>query len=363
MKFEPFALERWLLKPCGIDVAGGGVTKLKLRDITATIDYERLMKYGVTTNGSEELRKQIADWFPGVEPDNILVTSATSEANLLCNLHLLDSGDEYVAESPYYAQTVGFAKAMGCKIKDFHLEEQNGWKPNLQELNEVVTRKTKIIFFDNPNNPTGALLTDQEMRAICEIAKDAGAYVVCDNALRGSELDGQPGLTPFGYYEKAVITGSISKLGMTDPRIGWIIADKEFVKACWRIKDYTSLSHSGLGEYLAIQALRRETRERINKRNLEFSKSNLPVLSRWIEQEKAVLSCVQPKAGFTAFPKYNLPLSSEELCNRFLTEEKVLLAPGEQFGVDKHFRINIGCPQETMSTVLKRMSAFLKRIK
>ena len=107
MEIESFRLERWLnsVTSCEIDVAQGVVMPLKLKDITTDIDYEQVMTYGVT-NGSELLRKEIADWFPGVEADNILVTSGTSEANLLVNLHLLEPGDEYVALYPLYQQTI-----------------------------------------------------------------------------------------------------------------------------------------------------------------------------------------------------------------------------------------------------------------
>jgi hypothetical protein len=124
---------------------------------------------------------------------------------------------------------------MGVKTEEFQLNEPT-WKPNLDELAEKVTAKTRIIFIDNPNNPTGALLTEKEMRSICEIAEDVGAYVHCDNALRGSELTGKPAETPLPYYEKAIVTGSISKLGATSPRIGWIIAEEEVIKECWTTK-------------------------------------------------------------------------------------------------------------------------------
>lgn len=362
MKIEPFELERWLLNSCEIDLGGAGVTKLKLKEVVTSIDYDRLMKYGAATNGSETLRKAIADWFPGVEAENVLVTSATSEANLLCNLRVLKAGDEYVAEYPCYTQSVGFAKSLGCKIRKFYLDEKNDWRPDLKRLNEIVTKRTKIIFFDNPNNPTGAMLTDDEMRTICEIAENVGAYVVCDNALRGSEFDGKLALTPFGYYDKVVVTGSISKLGMTDPRIGWLIADKEFVKSCWKFKDYTTLSHSALGEYLAIEALQEKNRLDTIKRNLQFSQTCLALLSQFIDENNRVLSWVPPNAGFTAFPKYDSQLTSEEFCKNLLREEKLLISPGQHFGLDKHLRINIGSAKGIMTEGLERLRRFMKNL-
>jgi aspartate/methionine/tyrosine aminotransferase len=201
MKIEEFKLERWLLEKSEIDVGGGGVVKFQLKDLVTDIDYEQLLNYG-PTNGSEALRSQVASWYPGIEADNVLITSGTSEANLLCNLHLLSPGDEYLAIHPVYEQTTGFAKYLDCRIRKVNLEKSNAWRLNLDSLKKQVTGNTKVIFFDNPNNPTGSCISKSEMQEICEIAADIDAYVVCDNALRGSELDGIPAATPLEFYEK-----------------------------------------------------------------------------------------------------------------------------------------------------------------
>jgi len=363
MKVEEFKLERWLLKPCEIDAGGGGVTKLKLRDIVTNIDYDQLLNYG-PTNGSERLRRLIAEWYPGVKAENVLVTTATSEANLLCNLHLLEPGDEYLAIYPLYEQTTGFAKILGCPVKKIYLSMDKKWKLDFKLLRKSVTRKTKIIFFDNPNNPTGACFNEKEMKAICQLAEEVGAYVICDNALRGSELDGKPAATPFKYSDRGIITGSLSKLGMTGPRIGWIIANKDIVNACWKFKDYTTLSHPGIGEYLATIAMQKENRLRYIQRNLEISKKNLSMLSDWIDENCEMVNWVAPKAGFTGFLKYadRISFTSEEFCIRFLKEENVLLSPGEYFGMDRYFRINFGCKNEMMPEILKRLKNYMKRL-
>ncbi len=148
-----------------------------------------------------------------MEPGQVPITSGTSEANLLLNMALLEPGDGYVTEVPMYEQTVGVARALGCRIGEFHLREEDRWRPDLEELKKSVSSGTRIVFLDNPQNPTGALLTEAELRAICEIAGDAGAWVHCDNALRGSELEGVLGLVPFPDWGRSVVTGSVSKLG------------------------------------------------------------------------------------------------------------------------------------------------------
>src|SRR3989304_5930691 len=209
-----------------------------------------------------------------------------------------------------------------------------------------------MIFLDNPNNPTGAILTENEMRAICEVAEDVGAFVHCDNALRGSEQDDRPASTSFPSYEKGVVTGSISKLGATDPRIGWVVADRDLIERCWIMKDYTTLSHSLLGEHLAEKIL--EDRDRYIRRNLKISRTNKEIMSKWMSANGDLFSWVPPEGGFTAFPKYNRRLGSTEFCEKLFREDSILLSPGDHFGVDGHLRINIGSKIEALEAVLPR---------
>lgn len=356
MRIKPFRLERWLLEKAEIDLGGGGVTKLKLRDVAPDFDLNQTMKYG-RTDGSDELKGLVAEWY-AVEPENILITSGTSEANLILNLTLLERGDNYVTENPQYEQTTRFAEALGCTVSEFQLVEEDQWKPNLEELKEKVIKGTRIIFLDNPNNPTGAVLSRAEMKAIIAVAEDAGAWLHCDNALRGSELDGKPALTPYPVYERGIITGSISKLGATSPRIGWIIGDPELIHRCWEMKDYTTLGHSGIGEHIASALLRK--RDQLMKRNQEISRRNLDTIDAWIKAHGDVFHWRRPEAGFTGFPGYTLSVGSEELCRRLLRDEGLLLSPGSYFGVDYHLRINTGSAPGVLEAGLERLAGFVE---
>jgi aspartate/methionine/tyrosine aminotransferase len=357
VKFDEFGLERWLLREAEIGLGGGGVSKLALGDLVAGLDLDQPLRYG-RTDGSDYLKGLVAEWY-GVEPGKVLITSGTSEANLLVNLTLLEPGDDYVTEVPMYEQTVGVAKALGCRVEDFHLREKEGWRPDIEGLKEAVSSETRIVFLDNPNNPTGALLEHHELRAICEITGDVGAWVHCDNALRGSELDGVPGLVPFPEWENSVVTGSVSKLGATSPRIGWVIGPEELVERCWVAKDYTTLGHSGLGEVLAGRIL--GMREALVERNLGYSRESLEVLSKWVDSDPH-LSWMEPKSGFTGFPAYDYDIDSVDFCEGLLQEEGVLLSPGAFFGVEGHLRICMGVPADTLREGLGRVDAFMGRL-
>jgi aspartate/methionine/tyrosine aminotransferase len=315
------------------------------------------MRYN-NTCGSEPLRVQVAEWYR-VEPENVLITSGTSEANLLVNLTLLEQGDEYFTEVPQYEQTTGIARMLGAKVKPFHLAEEKGWVPNIKELKEKVNRHTKMIFLDNPNNPTGAVMTQEDMQALCEIAERVGAYVHCDNALRGTEGDGKPAATP-EFYEKGIITGSISKLGATSPRIGWIVAEKEIIESCWEMKDYTTLSHCGLGEIFAERLL--TNRARYIKRNQTIRQANIDTWNAWMKENPELVTCAQPAAGFTVFPRYKNRLGSSKFAEKLLKEEGVRVSPGDHFGVERHLRINIGAKGDTFAQGLERIGRFMRRV-
>ena len=357
MKFDEFKLERWLLREAEINIGGGGVSKLVLGDLVAGLDLDQKLKYG-RTDGSNYLKGLVAEWY-GVESEEVLITSGTSEANLLVNLALLESSDVYMTEVPMYVQTVGVARALGCRIDEFHLREGDGWRPDLEGLKESISTETRIVFLDNPNNPTGALLKEAEMKSICEIAGDAGAWVHCDNALRGSELNRTPGLVPFPDFEHSVVTGSVSKLRATSPRIGWILGPKKLVERCWMVKDYTTLGHSRLGEMVAARILM--LRKELMERNLAYSMANIYLLGKWVDNNPKV-SWMEPQAGFTGFPRYDHDIRSAEFCERLLHEEGVLMSPGAFFGQESHLRICIGVPTNILREGLDRIEAFMDRL-
>ena len=358
MRVKPFRLERWLLEKAEIDLGGGGVTKLKLSDVVPEFELNQSMKYG-RTDGSEELKGLVAEWY-GVDPSSVLITSGTSEANLILNLTLLEPGDHYVTENPQYEQTTRFAEALGCKVSEFQLVEEEQWRPNIEGLKEKVGKDTRIVFLDNPNNPTGAILSRNEMKAIMDTAEGVGAWLHCDNALRGSELDGKPALTPYPSYEKGVATGSISKLGATSPRIGWIIGDPALIQRCWEMKDYTTLGHSGIDEGIASALLAKK--RGLIERNLEISRANLSTLNSWVKSHRGMFHWRRPDAGFTGFPGYRLKIGSEELCRGLLRDRGLLLSPGSFFGVDHHLRINTGSALGVLNNGLMRLTSYFEGI-
>jgi aspartate/methionine/tyrosine aminotransferase len=363
-KFEPFELERWLSTHAAkYNLAGALPRPLKYSDLIDEMDLEMTATYG-STQGCDELRAEIGNLYSEVDIERVLITNGTAEANFLVTNYLLNKGDEIVILMPTYLQVYGIARFIGAEVKLFYLQEKEDYKLDIEKLKEFVSPKTRAIFFTNPNNPTGSRLYSEEVKAICELAEDIGAYVVCDEALRGLEIDGVISASPVDIYERGICTGSLSKQGLSGLRIGWIVASKEIVEECWSYKDYTTLSHSGICELFAILALRKKNIEKIRERNRSIIRNNLKILLTWMREHQQTLRYVEPKAGATAFPSYNLDLTSYDFCEMLLREEDVLLSPGDCFKSPKHFRIRYaGHDEQTLTQALHRIGTFLERAK
>lgn len=360
MKLKPFQLERWLLNPCTYDLASAGITKLKLRDLTPNLDPDMLLNYGMT-NGSERIRKQIAALYRGVNERNVLVTSGTAEANFLAIYRLLEPGDEIVAIVPTYMQCVGLAESLGVEVKRCRLDEDNGYRPDLRELEQLVTRKTKVILCVNPNNPTGTVYSEGEMRRICGVAESVGAWFLCDGALRFLEAEGERAAAPVELYAKGIAMGSLSKVGITGIRIGWLVGPEEFVDGCWADKDYTTLCHSGIGEYLATLALEPANFGRYVERAKTVIREHRTILADWISSHRTLVSWVPPVGGHTAFVRYHLEMDSETLARQTLAETGVLVSPGDHFESPHHLRMRISCDRDTLVKGLEAFGGFLER--
>jgi aspartate/methionine/tyrosine aminotransferase len=190
------------------------------------------------SDGSEELREHIAAWY-GTTSDHVLVTNGGSEANYTALCGLLEKGDHAAVMLPNYLQTWGLSRAFAAKTRGFHLVEdvENGkarWALDVESFYRAVSKKTRLIVVTNPNNPTGAVLKQQEMDEIVWVARKARAWLLVDEIYRGAEVHGPLTPTFWGRYDRLLITSGLSKaFGLPGLRLGWIVAPpKTIAKLC-----------------------------------------------------------------------------------------------------------------------------------
>jgi len=370
MEWEEFEMERWQSEwenQVRYNLSESGVHPIQLKALISEDMLPDLLNQRlgyIQTNGSEELRSRIALMYPGAGIDNILVTTGSSEANLIVILAMLNRGDEVALMLPNYMQIWGVARGLGVEVKPFWLQEGDKWQLDLQGLKELVTPRTKMIIICSPNNPTGAVLAGDELDEICRIADKVGAWVLADEVYRGAEVEGEisPGL--WGRYKRTLITCGFSKAyGLPGLRIGWIVGPADVIAKCWSYHDYTSICASTISDTLASIALSLPQRKKILERARGIVRGNLPVLKDLIAGHADSLSLTEPRAGAIAFVKYRLKINSTELAQRLLKEKSVLIVPGDHFGMDGYMRIGYGPEKEYLTAGLSLIHQLINEIK
>ena len=271
--FEPFLLERMMGKwenVVEINLSESGVHPLKVGELMAlagrTVDELAEVEINYPqANGTAELRRNIAAFYPGATEDNVLVTTGAAEANFLIINTLLDAGDEAVIMRPNYMQVWGLAKNRGVMVKDFDLIEDQGWAPDLDQLNRSASARTRLIAVCNPNNPTGRILTMSEMKAIVLVAQRTGAWILADEVYAGAErLTDTQTPTFYGLYDKVLAVGSLSKAyGLPGLRTGWVVGPTKTLDDMWARHDYITITNTMLSDRLATLALSQGVRRKI----------------------------------------------------------------------------------------------------
>ena len=355
MHIEAFMLERlqsvWENR-VRYNLTESGVHPYTLREFLSPREIEELLDirlgYG-WTDGEPGLRERIASYYPSSDRENVLVTNGSAEANFLSMWTLLEPGDEILIMIPNYMQIHGIAKSLGVDVKTFSLHEALGWRPDLEEIRTKAGPRTKMIVLCNPNNPTGAVLSPEEMAEIVAIARGVGAQIYADEVYRGVALDGDAGLSFRDLDESAIVTAGLSKaLAHPGLRIGWLVGPKDFVQAAWLRNDYTTITTGVLSEYIAGIILQPERRNAILERNRTMLRTNLDLVSTWAA-ETGQFSFVPPAAGGMVFMRYAAAFNSTLFSDWLHREKSVLVLPGDVFGMDGFLRIGIGEQSDYLS--------------
>ena len=165
MKFKTFELERNMSvweNAVDYNLSESGVHPLSLKDVLTPEELEEISGmelYYTEANGTVLLRELVAAMYPGSTPDHVLITNGSAEANFLCTMTLLEPGDELIYMVPNYLQIGTLASSIGVEVKEIRLRPELNWQMDLDELNSLVTPKTKMIAVCTPNNHTGAIMS------------------------------------------------------------------------------------------------------------------------------------------------------------------------------------------------------------
>lgn len=371
--FQPFQLERIMSQwenEVAYNLSESGAHPVTLRELVsydpAVVD--RMMDAGLgygVANGSPELREAIAQYYPGATPDNVLVTVGCIEANFLVYATLLQAGDRVAIQVPNYLQGWGLAHNLGANRSTFRLDPNRRWALDTDQLDAAVTKDTKLVAVCNPNNPTGHILTPDEMDAVVRVAGRHGAWLLADEIYAGAERETDE-LTPtfYGRYDRVLCAGSLSKAyGLPGLRIGWLVAPADLIEQLWARHEYLTISAAKLSNhFLAPLALRPGVRAALFARTRRFIRDGWSRFEPWLARHSDLLSLVPPQAAAIAFVRYNLAMDSVTLTRRLIHDASVLVGPGDYFDVPHHIRISYGLPEAYLGEGLNRIARVLREV-
>jgi aspartate/methionine/tyrosine aminotransferase len=293
--------------------------------------------------GTAALRAAIAATYASCEADSVLVTTGAIEANYLLFNTLLEPGDHVIAPFPAYQQLYSVPRAIGCDVSLWAVGPDTGYRYDVDALERLIRPSTRLIVVNTPHNPTGAMLSPDELRRVYALGESVGATVLGDEAYRWLAVpNGAPFAPPMvDHGPLGVSVGTVSKpFGLPGLRIGWIAGPAELVAACWAARDYLTLSPGKLNDAIALLAFKH--RARIVERNMAIITANLAAAEAWITQRHDILAWTPPRGGLLALLRYRLPIDSRALADLLATEYSVMLAPGAAFGLEQHLRVGIG---------------------
>jgi aspartate/methionine/tyrosine aminotransferase len=218
-----------------------------------------------------------------------------------------------------------------------------------------------MIAVCNPNNPTGHIMTPEEMDSVVGAAAKIGAWLMADEVYAGAErVTDEFTPTFWGRYERVLAMGSMSKAyGLPGLRIGWAVAPQEIVETLWAWQDYITIGASMVANHLAAYALKPDVRSRLLARTRDYIRRGYGIFEQWWEEQGEVLSMIPPQAAAIAFVRYHVEVNSTELVDRLIQEKSVLVVPGDHFGLDHHLRVSYGLPEPYLREGLDRLKQLI----
>ena len=371
MKFKPFVLERWFSKyehDCEIMMGESGVKPLTLKqllDLTGnTFDHiDVMLGYG-WSNGLPKLRELIAEEYEELDANHIVVTNGAIEANFIVSYTLLEPNSEVVSIMPTYAQLFQVGENLGARVKKWRLEMDRGYKPNIDQLADMISENTDLIIINYPHNPTGACIERTDLEEICALAEHYNLPLLSDEIYRGLEYKATDRAPPAAdLYENAISVAGLSKVyGLPGLRIGWLACkNKELLDRIWSFRDFTSICNGVLNEKVAEIAL--QNRELLRERGRKIAVKNFEILKQWVDDHSDVISWVPPKAAVLTMLMYHFDMDSETFCRGLIEEKSVFTAPGSCFETERQFRVGFGYDTERLKEGLKRLGEYIASLK
>ena len=320
--------------------------------------------------GLKELKQEICRYLyrrfdVSYNPDSeVMVTVGGSEAIDIALRAMCDPGDEVLIPQPSYVSYVPCTMLAGGKPVVIELEEKDNFKLTPEKLLEKITDKTKILVMPFPNNPTGAIMTKEDLAPIVDIIIEKDLFVISDEIY--SELTyGTDHVTIAefpGMKDRTILINGFSKsYAMTGWRLGYAAAPHRILEQMLKIHQFAIMCAPTTSQYAAVSALRDGDND-VQMMREAYDQRRRFVLHAFKEMG---LDCFEPEGAFYAFPSIKrFGMTSDEFATRFLREEKVAVIPGTAFGAsgEGFLRVSYAYSLKNLKEALGRMANFVKRL-
>jgi aspartate/methionine/tyrosine aminotransferase len=317
------------------------------------------------TYGSPALRSAIADTYDSIQTDDVLCFAGAGEGIYIAMRVLLQPEDHAIVITPNY-QSAETIPSTICEVSGVELDETNGWSLDVERLHAALKPNTRLVSINFPNNPTGAIPSQETMNALVELCRDKNLWLFSDEVYRGLETDPSRRVQQIAdAYEKGLSLNVMSKAyGLPGLRIGWIACrDRELLVRLERYKHYLSICNSGPSEMLATIALR--SRKALLERNVALIRKNIATAHLFFDARHELFEFAAPNGGCVCFVKYKGADGVENFTKRLIEEAGVLLLPSGLYRSEvgdvppDYFRLGLG--RANVPDALKAMQNFMRR--
>lgn len=368
---QSFCLERWQsLHETRVNVAlsESGVQPLSVYELAEYgVDLRKVLSLEVGygwTKGSPGLREKISGLYGGaVDAESVVVTNGSAEANLTSLLSVVRPGDTVLVDMPNYMQVPGLLKWVKARTIPLWRSPPDWRFPIGDALDLMRKYRPKVLFVNDPNNPTGAVMSESELRELTQESESAGTLLVFDEVYWGSEIRvNRPSILEVAGVEHAISISGLSKVyGLPGLRVGWVAGNRRIVDRVWSVKDYTSIATSILSDYIASAILESDNVKKLRERAKNIVRNNLETLKEVLASDK-VIEPHRPEAG--AYVLARIPWSDDTLTvsYRLFRDYSILINPGECFELPGYVRIGAGQNPSTYGRSVHALINALKKI-
>ena len=368
------------MKAQGLDVVGFGAgepdfdTPQHIKDAAIAAINQGKTKY-TPASGTLELKQAICRKFKrdnglDYEPANIVVSNGAKHSLVNVFMAICDPGDEVIIPAPYWVSYPEMVKIADGVPVILPTKEENDFKFSIEDLKAVITPKTRAIIINSPSNPTGMVYTEEELRAIAQVAVEHDIYVVSDEIYEHLTYEGKPvSIATFGDAIKdlTIVVNGVSKTyAMTGWRIGYTASNAALAKVMGNVQSHATSNPNTIAQAAAVAALDGPT-ETVEMMRSAFLERRNYMVER-INRMDGV-SCLCPHGAFYVLMNISKLIGkeiagctiggSDDFANAFLEKANVAVVPGSGFGADGYVRWSYATSMESIKEGLDRLEKFL----